>query len=359
MQRIIVILLAVLLVAALLSYTVTYTVKFTETAVLTTFGRANEGAIKTEAGLYFKWPFPVQAVTKYDRRTRIVNTQLETAQTRDGSQIIVQGFATYRVSDPLKFFQRWSNAGERADEHFSKAEGAIRLSLRSALGATSGFSMGELFAATDAGSKLPELETEVLRLVRGAGVKTESATGAGATAGTGEAAGGGGTQSLADLGIEVTSVGVSRVSLPQETTQKVFERMGAQRDALVKEIESQGDSLAQAIRTRAESNAKKIESFALRRAGEIRALGDQEASRYVAQMNANPALAIFLREVEFLRTTVGRTTTVTLTTSMPGTRLLEIDQMDALLRAGVLPAKPELGRLPSAAPETRNEGVSR
>jgi membrane protease subunit HflC len=310
-QRLVAIVLAIVLISALLALTVTFTVRFTETGVLTTFGKAEEGAIKNEPGLYFKWPFPIQSVTKYDKRLRFVQTRLETAQTSDGSQIIVEGFATYRVNDPLRFFQRFSNAGERADEHFKKAEGSISDSLRSSLGATSRYAMGDLFSTTEAGSKLPELEADVLRLIRQSSVEGGS---------------------LNDFGIEVASVGINRVILPQETTAKVFDRMRANREALVKDIEGQGEATAVGIRSRAQEIARQIESFATRRAEEIRALGDQEASVYVAEMNQNPQLAVFLREVEFLKSTYTRKVTLILPDNLPGIRLLNQDATENVMR---------------------------
>lgn len=304
---------AILFVLAMLLYTCTYTVRFTEIAVLTTFGKASgTEAIKNEPGLQFKWPYPVQNVTTYDRRVRFVQTRSETQQTADARQIIVEAFATWRVKDPLVFFQRFSNAGERAEDHFRKAEGTIRDSLRSALGVTSGFRMDQLFSADEKGSKLPELESRVL-----AALKATTAGG----------------NTLDDFGVEAVSVGVNRIILPEDTTNKVMDAMIENRRTLVKELESQGDSRAQAIRSKAESDALRIEAFARRRADEIRALGDREARQYYEQMNASPDLAVFLRNVDFLKTTLSRRTTLVLPDSLPGFDMLSLSGLDKLMNA--------------------------
>lgn len=311
MPRIIVSLMAILFVAAMLLYTCTYTVRFTEIAVLTTFGKASGAdAIKTEPGLQGKWPYPIQNVTTYDKRVRFVQTRSETQQTADARQIIVEAFATWRVKDPLVFFQRFSNAGERAEDHFRKAEGTIRDSLRSALGVTSGFRMDQLFSSDEKGSKLPELETKVL-----AALKASTAGG----------------NTLADFGVEAVSVGINRIILPEDTTNKVMDAMIENRRTLVKELESQGDSRAQAIRSKAESDALRIEAFARRRADEIRALGDREARQYYEQMNASPDLAVFLRNVDFLKTTLSRRTTLVLPDSLPGFDMLSLSGLDKLM----------------------------
>src|SRR5204863_9901729 len=76
-RRALVIAAAAVFVIALLARAMTYTVRFTETGVLTTFGKAGDEAIKKDPGLYFKWPDPIQSVTKYDTRTRFLQTQLE------------------------------------------------------------------------------------------------------------------------------------------------------------------------------------------------------------------------------------------------------------------------------------------
>ncbi len=319
MQRLVIFILATVFVLALLAYMATYTVKFTETAVLTTFGQADpQTSVKSQPGLGFKWPYPIQAVTTYDKRLRFVEARSETQQTADSRQIIVQSFATWRVKDPLKFFQRFSTAGVRADDHYSRAAETLRASLRSAMGATSKFRMDELFNGTAGQSKLPELEKAIA-----ASLKT-------ATDSQGAQAG------LDEFGIELADVGVSRILLPGDTTQKVFERMGANRDRLAAELQSQGDSTAQAIRSKAKADAEKIESFAKARAAEIRSVGDREANEFVAQMNSNPELAVFLRNVEFVRDALSKRTTLVLPTSAPGMSLFRPDALDRV-GAGKIP----------------------
>lgn len=315
MKHLAVLILAAIVVLALVAYASTYTVRFTETAVLTTFGKAEEGAVKTEPGLKFKVPYPVQNVTKYDKRVRILNTTSETQQTADNRQVIVESFCIWRVADPLKFFQRFSPAGERAEEHFKKAEDALRAALRSAVGATSRFRMDELFTADAAGTKLPELEKAIQTLV------------------TNKEAGG---ASLVDYGVEVVDVGISRVRLPEDTTREVFNAMGAQRDQLASDLTAQGAAVAQSIRSRAESDAQRIRAFAERRAQEIRTVGDREAAEFLRQMNANPELAVFLKNMELLRDTISKRTTIVLPSSMPGVTLVAPDALNGL-KAGQIP----------------------
>ncbi len=315
MNRLVVMILAAVVLLALLSYTATYTVRYTESAVLTTFGRATEADVRKDPGLNLKWPYPIQTVTKYDTRSRFLQAISETQQTGDNRQIIVEAFCIWRVEDPLKFFQRFSSAGERADEHYRRAEETLRGLLRSSLGAVSQFRMDQLFTGEKTGTKLPELEKKVFDLVVAKGP-------------TG--------QSITDLGITVTDVGINRVRLPEETTKVVFEAMGANRDRLAKDIEAKGDAIAAAIRAQADSNAQRIRAFAERRAQEIRAAGDLEAAQYLKQMNSNPQLAVFLKNMEFIRDVLSKKTTLVLPSSMPGVSFLLPDSLNNL-KTGQIP----------------------
>ena len=284
-------------------FSASFTVRFTETAVKTTFGSANEDSIITEPGLKIKWPYPIQSVTKYDKRMRIVQTRSETVQTADDFQIIVEGYLSYRVTDPLKFFRSFSNAGDRAQDHFAKAENDIlRDLLRSALGETSKYEMEDLFTSQSGASVIPQLEESVFGLL---------------------VQGGSGGQPLNDYGIEISNVGIDRIVLPEETTTAVINRMGANRDRLAERYESEGRSQARAIEAEAASQAERIRAFAQRRADEILAKGEQEAAPYLAQQNINPELAVFIQNIKLMREAMAKKFTLIFSTSDYGMQLFD------------------------------------
>ena len=134
---------------------------------------------------------------------------------------------------------------------------------------------------------------------------------------------------LADYGIEAVDVGLTRILLPEEVTKAVFDRMKSSRERLAREIESEGQSQAQSIRVRAESDAKRIRAFADQFAQSIRDSGDREATAFLAQMNTNPELAVFLEKVRFIREVQPRTATLIFSTEMPGVDLLSPDSLNA------------------------------
>lgn len=300
MRRVIIFAITIVFAIALLARAATYTVRFTEAAVLTTFGSAGENSVQRDPGLKFKWPDPIQSVTKYDTRARFLQTPPVTQQTFDERQLVVEAFCTWHVVDPLLFFQSFSNAGDRAASHYQKAEDLLRGNLRSAAGEISRYRLSELFTPASRASKLPELEERILSSLRASRID-----GAG----------------IADYGIAVTSVGISRIVLPEETTGAVMQSMKQDRARLVQELESRGGAQREAIITTARSHANKIQAFADAYAAEIRRQGDLEAQQFVAQMNESPELAVFLKNIEFIRTAMAKRITFVVSGAVPGFEL--------------------------------------
>lgn len=316
MQRLLRIILAVLVPLALVAFTVTFTVRFTESAVVTTFGKAAEGDVKRAPGLYFKWPYPIQKYVKYDTRQRLLSLKVETQQTFDNRQIAVETFCTWRVADPLRFNQTFGTAGERAEEHYRRAEETLKANLRAATSVVSNYRIEDLFTDVSGNSKLPELEQRMLNAFRQAPDQQGS--------------------KLADYGVEAVDVGLTRVLLPEEVTKAVFERMKAGRERLAQEIETRGQSEAQSIRDKASNDARNITTFAEGLAAEIRRRGDFEAVPFLTQMNKKPELAVFLKNIEFIKNMEPRTATYVVTGSIPGIGLMMPDALVGL-RPGELP----------------------
>ncbi|MEK6702349.1 MAG: SPFH domain-containing protein [Planctomycetota bacterium] len=340
MRRLGLYLLAGTVLVFLLAYTMTYTVRFTEAGVRTQFGRVS--STELSPGLKFKLPYPIQSVTTYDIRTRVTQVKLETVQTKDSRQIVVESYCIWKVSDPLKFFERFSNAGPRAADHFRAADDTVKSNLRSALGAISKYEFSSFFNPDPKLDGLADLENDVLASL----IAKNSASAAGT-----ENAEARGNASLASVGIEVTDVGVSQVVLPQETTTKVFDRMSAARDRIAKKITSQAEAEAVGIKSRAALDSDRIKAFALQRAADITRKGDEEAKQFFDMMKSNPRLAVFLTETQMLREAYGRKgTTLVLPWDLPGFRLLRPDASKRVLKDGEIVA-PQLGKAAPASPE--------
>jgi membrane protease subunit HflC len=293
-------------VLVVLAYMTTFKVRFTENAVLTTFGKADESSVIREPGLRFKIPY-VQRETKYDTRDRLLETQSETIQTSDQRQVVVRVFLTWRVADPLAFYQKYSGKGDRAEDHYKAAETDLRGRLRSIASAKiSAVPLSEILAASPGGSRLGDLEKAMLADL----------------AADGQAA-----SSFASFGVEPRFVGISSIKFPLETTRKVFDAMNAERAKIANAAISQGTTQADTIRKTAETDSQTIMEFAQRQARMLRSQGDAEASQYLAQMAEEPQLAVFLKNMEFLREVVAKQATVILSTAIPGFEFLRFDAL--------------------------------
>lgn len=299
MQKLLKFVVAGVIVLAILAFMTTYSVRFTEKAVVTTFGKASAESIRENPGMGFRWPYPIQNVIKYDTRKQVVEALPQTVATRDESQLIVSAFVTWRVTDPLKFYQLYGR-GSRPIDHVREASDTLRGSLSSALSAVSQYRLDELLSIEPGASKLGELEAKIKERLLSR-----------------EAAGGSG-KALAEGGIEVVTVAIANIQMPEAITQSVFDSMKARRTRIAAASVETGKAEAQAIRSSAESDAAIIMDFVKQRADTIRSQGDQEAAQYYAMMKEDSELAVFLRSLDIMRAGLGKTTTVVMPMSAPG-----------------------------------------
>ena len=85
-----------------------YTVDETEQAVVLEWG-VNPVKVAKEAGLHFKWPWPYQSVTKFEKRLLQYDAQPREIITKDKKTLILDNYARWRVEDPIKFLQTVKN----------------------------------------------------------------------------------------------------------------------------------------------------------------------------------------------------------------------------------------------------------
>lgn len=304
---------ALLIVAGFIAYMSSFTVRFNQAAVVTTFGQATSTDVIREPGLRFKWPAPVQSVTVYDVRARFLTSRSETQQTADDRQIVAEAFLTWRVEDPLVFYQRFrGSSGADARDHLNKAEEQLQSLLRSAMAEVSKYTLGELFSPESGASKLPALEQDILARLRAPAEQ--------------------GGSNITQYGLAVDVVGVSSVVLPEQTTKEVFARMSESRKRLAAKAESEGEALATSIRRDAENAAKRIREFARLRADQIRSQGDLDAAPFLSVLNEDPQLAVFLAELDLFREGLGKQATLIFQNNEPGVGLFSAEAFERARR---------------------------
>jgi len=275
---------AALLVAIFVTYMVTVQVRFSENAVRVRFGKADEGSVIREAGLYLRWPAPIERIKKYDMRLRVLDTPETEIKTKDGQALIVGCFAIWRIADPLKFFVRVPNEADAREK--------LRTRINEARATVIGrHNMADLF---NLDRELVErnfdaVEKEMLDLAAPS-IRT-------------------------DYGVELVRVGIRRIALPEEATQTVQDAMRQDLQARASQAREEGKSLANAIKKQAEADSRKIMAFANRRAQEIESAGVEASARLLRQIQQEDSeFFIWLRFLEALKATFEQRGTIFLDT---------------------------------------------
>ena len=308
MPRSLLIIFAIVIALGFVLFASTYTVRFTETAVVTRLGQADENSVVKEPGLGWKLPSPLSSVTKYDKRARFLEPAPETFPTSDRVQLVVQAFVTWRVDDALKFYQSYrGEAGSSPSEHYREAENTLRSALRSALSEVSSFSRDELFTPTTGQSKLADLENAIKQRMTDPRDKTVAGIGS--------------------YGIAIDLVGITSIEMPESVTKEVFESMRAGQEKVAVAARAEGEALAASIRATGRTNAERILAFADLRAAALVNRGELEAADYIGQLNQEPALAEFLQKLELLKSNLGRRTTLILPTSFFGIDIFNPEEL--------------------------------
>ena len=276
----------IVVVLLLLLYSVAFTVNFQQIAIVKTFGSAGEPIRGSdEAGLHWKWPWPIQSLVRYDARTLVFDDTFEQVQTKDKQNLLVTVFCGWRIKDAETFLPNITTAAE--------AEDRLRSIVRSTKKAIVGRHLMADFVNTDPErmeeAGIPKIEKEILE-----GLRDEQ---------TGLVLEGVRQIAMRDYGVEVVTLGIKSVGLPKEVTKKVIDNMKEERNREAQRYRGRGQAVADEIRKRAEAARKLILAFADNRAKLIRAEGDRAAAEYYAKFKEDEAFAIFLRRLEFLKET--------------------------------------------------------
>ncbi len=133
--------------------------------------------------------------------------------------------------------------------------------------------------------------------------------------------------SLKDYGIEPLVAGISSIKLPESASKAVFDAMAQRRLSIAAESTSTGAAEAEKIKSEATSDANKILTFAEGRARAIRGLGEAEAAQYLKKQAEDPELAIYLKNLEFMREAAAGKITLVLPQSLPGMGLFAFDAL--------------------------------
>jgi len=241
---------------AIIAATALFTVKPTHTALVLQFGEA-KGVI-TSPGLHVKVPF-IQNVVYIDKRVLDVETAAEEVIASDQKRLVVDAFARYRITDPLKYYQSVGNDALGR----SRLQTFLNSSLRRVLGAQS-------FFAVLSGERA-NLMHQIRELVN---------------------------QEAKGLGMDVIDVRIRRADLPEANSQAIYSRMQTERQREAREARAQGAEAGQRIRSRAEREVSVLLAEARRDADILRGTGDADRARIFAEaFSRDPAFYGFYRSM--------------------------------------------------------------
>ena len=257
----------VLLIAAIVGYSTFFSVYQTRQALVVRLG--NPVRIITEPGLNVKVPF-IDSVIYIDKRILTIEqpAQEVIASSGDsanagagqaGERLVVDAFARYRITDPLKYYQTVGPAGAS-----SQLAILLNSTLRSVLGAAT---------LTDVvRNKREELMAKMRDQL---------------------------DHDAQPFGIHVVDVRIRRADLPEQNSEAVYHRMQTERQREAAEFRAQGAQRGQEIRSRADRDVTVLVAEAQSKAEQIRGEGDAKRNQIFAEAyTKDPDFFSFYRSMQ-------------------------------------------------------------
>lgn len=289
----------------------TYIVPETQQVVITQFGDP-VGEPIADPGLHFKIPL-IQTANYFESRFLEWDGDSNQLPTGDKRFIHVDTYARWRITDPLKFFQRLRDergAQSRLDDIL---DGETRNTIAKhdlievVRSSNREFVISEELGAADS------IEDEMRRATIESGRDALAAEVLAAA-----------QQRTDDLGIEILDFRFKRINYVEEVRREVYNRMISERQRIAENFRSEGAGEAARIAGERERELQKIRSEAYRRAQEVMGVADATAAGiYADAYNADVDFYRFVKTLEVYRETLNTDTTLLLATDGEFLRFLK------------------------------------
>jgi membrane protease subunit HflC len=285
-----------------------YVVDETKQVVITQFGEPKGDPITTP-GLKVKFPF-IQKANYFEKRFLEWDGDSNEMPTKDKRFIYVDTYARWRITDPLKFFQRLRDergAQTRLDDIL---DGETRNTVaRHNLIEVVRTSNRELARSDE--SLEARIEDEFKPIKFGRDILAEEVLEASATR-------------TGDLGIEILDFRFKRINYVPKVQQEVYSRMISERKRMAEQFRSEGLGESARISGEKERELKRISSEAYREAQTIKGRADAEAADiYAKAYNRDPEFYRFYKSMEVLKTALDEESVLLLGTDGEFLRYLE------------------------------------
>ncbi|HZP78487.1 MAG TPA: protease modulator HflC [Pseudolabrys sp.] len=251
------VLIVVILALVVLAYGSLFTVYQTQQALVIRLGEPVR--VVSEPGLNFKYPI-IDTVIAIDKRILDLEAPPQEVIASDQKRLVVDAFARYRITDPLRFYQTLGSLLSASNQLSAVLNSALRRVL------------GEVTFTHVVRDQRAELMTRIRGLVDA------------------EAKG---------YGISVVDVRIRRADLPEQNSQAVYQRMQTDRQREAAEFRAQGNQKAQEIRANADRDVTVVVANAQSKAEQLRGEGDATRNQIFADaFSRDPDFFAFYRSMQ-------------------------------------------------------------
>jgi len=254
-----------------------FQVRQSEVAVVTTFGKPVRNI--TEPGAYFKWPWPVQNVYKFDKRIQNFENKFRQTLTADSVMLIATVYTGWEISDAKEFYPKFLGSVPAAQRTLE----SILSNAQQAVIARHG--MSDFVNSDPAQLKFDGIENEIK-----AEVQAELSTN--------------------NYGIQLDFLGFKKIELPESVTATVFSRMTAERQQIINSLQYAGDAESNNIASAADRLAASVVNNAIADATRIRGEGEAAAAQVLPVFQQNPELANYLLRIDALKQSLNQKSTL-------------------------------------------------
>ncbi len=242
----------VLVIIVAVGSSTVYYVDEREKAIVFQFGEIVRS--KDTPGLHFKAPL-INNVRYFDSRVQTMDSDPELYLTREKKNLVVDSFVKWRITNAADYYTRLGGLASNARNRLAQR---VNDALRREFGNRS-------VQQVISGDRV-----EIMDVVR----QTTN-------------------EEIASLGIEVLDVRLKRVDLDPAISERVYQRMEAERSRVAKDLRARGAEAAERITADADRQRAIILAQAQQKAQEVKGQGDAEATMIYAEA--------FNRDQEFYR----------------------------------------------------------
>lgn len=238
------------------SFTITYDDEY---KLIRQFGKIDR--VISKSGLSFKIPF-IEATDSIPRNIQLYDVAPSDVITMDKKTMVTDIYILWKVNDPLKFSKSLSCSISNAE---SRINTAVYNSMKSVIGS---MSQADIITARD-------------------GILSEKVT---------DSIG----DTMDQYGIELVSVEIKKLDLPNDNKEAVYERMISERNQMAATYTAEGNSESQIIKNTTDKEVSIMLSEAQAKADTLIAEGEAEYMNILSAAYSDPARAEFYAFVRSL-----------------------------------------------------------